>query len=1482
MKQENPHTIFNKGATWLLLLLTALVVSVLPGSALAQTDADAKAYAGFESSTQTLTFYYGTERSGYDKTYVVDEKISGDPGWYKDGINGQVKTVVFNSSFKIFQPKSLAKWFYNFRSLTEVKGIENLNTSKVTDMSQMFRGCHALGNLDLSGLDVSKVEDFSYTFYECWGLQSLTLGEWHTLSATNMDRMFYNCSGFDELDLSSFSTSNVTNMERMLMYCFNVKTIYASSKFTTENVTNSKNMFNGDSNLVGAISYDADKIDAAYANAETGYFTIKCRHIGDDGKPLWGEPEHHDATCVEGEYNLYTCSNCHDTKKEYITDVPNPNNHSIEKRDLVEPTCKDSGMKEHYMCTLCKKTFLDAEATKEVDPSTLLIEPDPKRHDLHKYDATEPTCAKDGCKQFWMCSICQKVYLDAEATQLALQESDFIIQKYGHKLNAEGSCQRCGLKVMTLNGVTAELQGIANTYWDIFSEGEGETAVYGLRYPDSGEAVLTVTLASDKDFMFSFNMQGASSAYYFIDGLKQLNAGENAIYLKAGKHKLAIDFNSLGTLTLSGIVATTDFTPVPQPKVVYNADTKTLTFYSSDALPADVAEKDVYSVPEIVEGSLAYPWFPSYMRVEKAVFDKSFKILKPKSCAYWFIGMENLLTIDGLENLDVSEAVSLQAMFEYCESLEMLDLSNFNTSKVKNMRYMFQDCTNLNTIYAGDSFSTENVESGGDMFIDCRQLKGAIAYDSNKTSHNYANYTTGYFTKPCSHQDENGASVLVKVEEMAATCLKPAYTLYHCGKCDKDMKTYTGEPDQTKHVIKLMQDAVAPDCSHEGTKDVYKCNVCGRQFLKDDNGNYSAVESESEVTLPPLGHELDASYACSRCGKTDLRYAFLQIPEGVKAVIADNEYPWQLVDESNPQAGLKSSNKGLYVTDSSMKLYLTSEKPFETAIDYKVSSEENFDELIIAKDGEKFASFSGEKSGSCVVAFAAGTHRLELIYSKDSGTDKGDDIAVLTQLSIKQTEEYSPTMKAAVVYNQNDNSVTFKAIEANSQLADGDVYVSYINLDDVEAYPEWVEALIMASSVRVDESFRQFRPKSTMGWFGYSLNVKEIEGLENLNTSETENMESMFYQCVSLKSLDLSRFNTSKVRNFGGMFVNCLSLAELDITSFSMESANTANAMFAGCSTLENIYVNKSFSFEGMDYSDVNAAFAECYYLSGAKPYSMLDNPRLAANYRDGYLKTYYKVGDERHEIFGDMTVDELALEQDKSFMTHDAFHARKATMPVVITDEANVFNIGTICLPYAVKPSDDYTLYAVKQISDNEMPTSQTRRTAIEKPAGTIVLEIVDGTLPAGQPAVYRAKKTAFAFTAADADIVEQPIDDETLARDGYLLSGSFTEQDAADGYVLQGNDFVSIAQLKGDSETYRISPLTAYLKSMSSATLSTDRLTPSSADGAFSGISFVRSLSDGTAQIYDINGVRLDTFKKGINIIRRSDGKTQKVVVR
>ena len=61
---------------------------------------------------------------------------------------------------------------------------------------------------------------------------------------------------------------------------------------------------------------------------------------------------------------------------------------------------------------------------------------------------------------------------------------------------------------------------------------------------------------------------------------------------------------------------------------------------------------------------------------------------------------------------------------------------------------MFGYCTNLATIYVGENFVTTNARSSNNMFDNCQLLKGALPeYNANKTNCNYANYTTGYFTK---------------------------------------------------------------------------------------------------------------------------------------------------------------------------------------------------------------------------------------------------------------------------------------------------------------------------------------------------------------------------------------------------------------------------------------------------------------------------------------------------------------------------------------------------------------------------------------------------------------------------------------------------------------------------------------------------------------------------------------------------------------
>jgi len=70
--------------------------------------------------------------------------------------------------------------------------------------------------------------------------------------------------------------------------------------------------------------------------------------------------------------------------------------------------------------------------------------------------------------------------------------------------------------------------------------------------------------------------------------------------------------------------------------------------------------------------------------------------------------------------------------------------------------------------------------------------------------------------------------------------------------------------------------------------------------------------------------------------------------------------------------------------------------------------------------------------------------------------------------------------------------------------------------------------------------------------------------LDNFDTSKTQNMVSMFENCVSLKSLNLKSFNTSNVTNMCSMFDRCISLTELDLTCFDTKRVSNMNWMFRG------------------------------------------------------------------------------------------------------------------------------------------------------------------------------------------------------------------------------------------------------------------------------------------------------------------------------
>ena len=238
--------------------------------------APTETYAVFDEATNTLTFKHDT-----NKPAGAFELNEGDnaPGWYKsndDGSNANIiKKVVFDASFANARPTNCHLWFYGCKNLTTIEGIEYLNTENVTSMSLMFSGCSALTTLNLSNFDTQSVTNMTGMFSDCRALTTLDVSNFNTQNVTDMSFMFFNCSAITTLDVSKFETKNVTNMSWMFSYDTALTTIYASDKFVTTACKEDRNMFTSCTNLVGAVTYDENKVGKEMANYTTGYFTDK-------------------------------------------------------------------------------------------------------------------------------------------------------------------------------------------------------------------------------------------------------------------------------------------------------------------------------------------------------------------------------------------------------------------------------------------------------------------------------------------------------------------------------------------------------------------------------------------------------------------------------------------------------------------------------------------------------------------------------------------------------------------------------------------------------------------------------------------------------------------------------------------------------------------------------------------------------------------------------------------------------------------------------------------------------------------------------------------------------------------------------------------------------------------------------------------------------------------------------------------------------
>ena len=177
--------------------------------------------------------------------------------------------------------------------------------------------------------------------------------------------------------------------------------------------------------------------------------------------------------------------------------------------------------------------------------------------------------------------------------------------------------------------------------------------------------------------------------------------------------------------------------------------------------------------------------------------------------------------------------------------------------------------------------------------------------------------------------------------------------------------------------------------------------------------------------------------------------------------------------------------------------------------------------------------------------------------------------------------------KPYAVFDDATKTLTFKYEEKET------LGTNEYELNRGTSFPAWCDLHKSEITKAVfAPSFAEARPTTCAYWFGSCKKLKNIEGIEFLNTEKVKNMVGMFYECICLENLDLSKFDTKNVTNMRNMFYNCQKLKILDLSSFETDMVTNMESMFYNCILLNTLKLTNKFNTQKVE--DMCSMFNSC------------------------------------------------------------------------------------------------------------------------------------------------------------------------------------------------------------------------------------------------------------------------------------------------